>query len=135
MGNYKIDHVALAVQELEPTVRLYTETLGFRQIYRETLPDIAIEAVGMEAGDSLVELMRPLDESSPIAGFCGTAPTKLHHIAYRVNDLAAELARLRAEGVRIIDETPRKGAHGNTISFLHPKDTGGVLIELCQPPG
>ena len=74
----------------------------------------------------------PLEADSPIARFLGDAPTKLHHTAYRVDDVAAKLAELKAKGVRFIDERPRKGAHGNLIAFLHPKSTGGVLIELCQ---
>ncbi|MGP6191236.1 MAG: methylmalonyl-CoA epimerase [Vulcanimicrobiaceae bacterium] len=133
-NGYTIDHVAIVVKDLEATIGLYVETLGFRQVYRETVADQGIEAVGLEAGDSVIELLRPLDESSPIAKFRGDAATKLHHTAYRVKDVTRELARLREAGVRLIDETPRKGAHGNTIAFLHPKSTGGVLIELCQPP-
>jgi methylmalonyl-CoA epimerase len=129
-----IDHVAIVVKDLEATVRLYTQTLGFRELYREVVADQGIEAVGLRAGDSVVELLLPLDESSPIAAYRGTAETKLHHTAYRVADIQAKLDELRAKGVRLIDECPRKGAHGNLIAFLHPKSTGGVLIELCQPP-
>jgi methylmalonyl-CoA epimerase len=127
-----IDHIALVVADLEATIALYTQTLGFSFVYREIVADQGIEAVGLRSGDSIIELLRPLDETSPIAAFRGSAPTKLHHTAYRVDDIAAELARLRAAGVRLIDDVPRKGAHGNTIAFLHPKSTGGVLIELCQ---
>ena len=128
-----IDHVAIVVRDLEATIALYTTTLGFTEIYREIVADQGIEAVGLRTGDAIIELLRPLDESSPIAKFRGDAETKLHHTAYRVGDIAAELARLKALGVRLIDETPRRGAHGNTIAFLHPKSTAGVLIELCQP--
>jgi methylmalonyl-CoA epimerase len=127
-----IDHVAIVVRDLEATIALYTTTLGFTEIYREIVADQGIEAVGLRTGDAIIELLRPLDESSPIAKFRGDAETKLHHTAYRVGDIAAELARLKALGVRLIDETPRRGAHGNTIAFLHPKSTAGVLIELCQ---
>jgi methylmalonyl-CoA epimerase len=127
-----IDHVAIVVADLEATVALYTQTLGFSEVYREIIADQGVEAVGLRAGESVIELLRPLDENSPIARFRGDAPTKLHHTAYRVTDIAAELSRLRALGIRLIDETPRRGAHGNTIAFLHPKSTGGVLIELCQ---
>lgn len=127
-----IDHIAIVVADLDATIALYTQTLGFSIVYRETVADQGIEAVGLRTGDSIIELLRPLEENSPIAAFRGSAPTKLHHTAYRVNDIAAELVRLRAAGVRLIDEVPRKGAHGNTIAFLHPKSTGGVLIELCQ---
>lgn len=128
----KIDHVAIVVKDLERTIDLYVNTLGFRQVYRETVADQGVEAVGLEAGESVIELLRPLDESSPIAAYRGDAQTKLHHTAYRVADLEAELARLKSLGVRLIDEHPRKGAHGNLIAFLHPKSTAGVLIELCQ---
>jgi methylmalonyl-CoA epimerase len=128
----QIDHVAIVVKDLERTIDLYVNTLGFRQVYRETVADQGVEAVGLEAGESVIELLRPLDESSPIAAYRGDAQTKLHHTAYRVADLEAELARLKSLGVRLIDEHPRKGAHGNLIAFLHPKSTAGVLIELCQ---
>lgn len=129
----QIDHVAIVVKNLKATVDLYVNTLGFEQIYREIVADQGIEAVGLQAGESVIELLRPLDESSPIAKYRGEAETKLHHTAYRVADLEAELARLKAAGVRLIDEHPRKGAHGNLIAFLHPKSTQGVLVELCQP--
>jgi methylmalonyl-CoA epimerase len=127
-----LDHVAIVVADLEATIAFYTQTLGFSEVYREIVADQGVEAVGLRAGASVIELLRPLDEASPIARFRGDAPAKLHHTAYRVADVAAELARLRALGIRLIDETPRPGAHGNTIAFLHPKSTGGVLIELCQ---
>ncbi len=127
-----IDHVAIVVKDLEATLRLYTETLGFKEIYREVVYDQGVEAVGLEAGESCVELLRPLDDDSPIARFRGDAATKLHHTAYRVPDIEARLAQLKAAGVRLIDEHARRGAHGNLIAFLHPKATHGVLIELCQ---
>ena len=127
-----IDHVAIVVGDLEATLRFYVETLGFSQLYRETIADQGVEAVGLSGGETVIELLRPLDENSPIARFRGDAATKLHHIAYRVADIRSELTRLKDDGVRLIDETPRRGAHGNTIAFLHPKSTGGVLVELCQ---
>jgi methylmalonyl-CoA epimerase len=133
-NGWTIDHVAIVVADLEATIAFYTETLGFEEAYRETVADQGIEAVGIRTGDSIIELLRPLDENSPIAKFRGDAATKMHHIAYRVKDIVNELARLKASGMRLIDEVPRRGAHGNTIAFLHPKSTGGVLTELCQPP-
>jgi methylmalonyl-CoA epimerase len=128
-----IDHVAIVVKDLEATLRLYTQVLGFREIYREVIYDQGVETVGLEAGASSVELLLPLDESSPIARFRGDAATKLHHTAYRVADIGAKLAELKAKGIRLIDERARKGANGNLVAFLHPKATDGVLIELCQP--
>jgi methylmalonyl-CoA epimerase len=130
-----IDHVAVVVKDLEAAIELYTQTLGFSLVYRETVTDQGVEAVGVRTGDAVIELLRPLSEQSAIAKYRGEAATKLHHTAYRVRDIRGELARLKAAGVRLIDEEPRKGAHGNTIAFLHPKSTGGVLIELCQREG
>lgn len=129
----EIDHVAIVVGDLAKTLDLYTNTLGFTEIYREMLPDQGVEAIGLQAGASVIEILRPLSDDSPVARYRGGAESKLHHTAYRVADLRAELARLKAAGVRLIDEEPRRGAHGNLIAFLHPKSTGGVLVELCQP--
>ena len=132
MNGWTIDHVAIVVADLDATIALYTQQLGFAELYREIVADQGIEAVGIACGDSVIELLRPLEEDSPIAKFRGEAATKMHHVAYRVADIVAELARLKESGMRLIDETPRKGAHGNTIAFLHPKSTGGVLTELCE---
>ncbi len=129
----EIDHVAIVVKDLEATLRLYTETLGFKEVYREIIFDQGVEAVGLEAGSSVIELLLPLDENSAIARYRGDSATKLHHTAYRVADIEAALAEFKAKGVRLIDEHARRGAHGSLIAFLHPKATGGVLIELCQP--
>ena len=133
MNGWTLDHVAIVVGDLDATLALYTETLGFAQLYRETIEDQGVEAVGIRCGESVIELLRPLRDDSPVARFRGDAPSRLHHLAYRVADIGAELTRLRAAGVRLIDEQPRRGAHGNAIAFLHPKSTGGVLTELCQP--
>jgi methylmalonyl-CoA epimerase len=127
-----LDHIAIVVADLDASLALYTGTLGFTQVYRETIADQGVEAVGLRSGDAIIELLRPLAADSPIARFRGDAPSKLHHTAYRVADLAGELARLKASGVQLIDEAPRRGAHGNLIAFLHPRSTGGVLVELCQ---
>lgn len=129
----EIDHVAIVVKDLDAAVRLYTHTLGFKEIYREIVADQGVEAVGLQAGGSVIELLRPLDGQSPIAKYRGDADSRLHHTAYRVDDIQTKLRELKARGVRLIDEQPRNGAHGNLIAFLHPKSTAGVLIELCQP--
>lgn len=129
----QIDHVAIVVRDLDAALRLYTQTLGLREIYREVVEDQGVEAVGLDAGNVVVELLRPLDETSSVARYRGDAAMRLHHTAYRVDDLQSKLDALKAGGVRLIDERPRKGAHGNLIAFLHPSSTGGVLIELCQP--
>lgn len=132
MNSYPIDHIAIVVEDIDATLKLYIDVLGFEQVYREVIADQGVEAIGLRTGDAIIELLRPLDPASAVARFRGDAPSKLHHTAYRVPDLPAELARLRTAGIQLIDQTPRKGAHGNLIAFLHPKSTGGVLIELCQ---
>lgn len=132
VGIVKLDHIAIVVKDLDAAIELYTQILGFHPVYRETIADQGVEAVGLQAGDSVIELLRPLDPESPIARYRGDAESRLHHTAYQVSDIGSALADLRAQGVRLIDEHPRKGAHGNRIAFIHPKSTGGVLIELCQ---
>lgn len=131
-GDWTIDHVAIVVADLEATIGLYTQTLGMPLLYRETIAELGVEAIGIASGDSSIELLRPLDESSAIARFRGDAATKLHHVAYRVTNIEAELARLQAAGVRLIDVVPRRGAHGKVVAFLHPQSTAGVLTELCE---
>ncbi len=131
--SWPIDHIAIVVGDLDAALALYTERLGFQQLYREIVADQGVEAVGLQAGDSVIELLRSLDEDSALARYRGAAPTKLHHVAYRVDDLEKTLAELKRNGIRLVDETPRRGAHGNRIAFLHPASTAGVLIELCQP--
>jgi methylmalonyl-CoA epimerase len=132
VNGWAVDHIAIAVADLDATVALYTKTLGFAQAYREIVADQGVEIIGLQAGDASIELLRALNPASPIARFLGNASSKLHHTAYRVADIRAELARLKAAGVRLIDEEPRDGVQGTRIAFLHPASTGGVLIEICQ---
>lgn len=131
--SWPVDHVAIVVADLESSVALYTEQLRFAQLYRETIADQGVEAVGLKAGDSVIELLRPLDDASPVARYRGGAASKLHHVGFRVEDIETTLAQLKADGIRLIDEKPRSGAHGNRVAFLHPSSTAGVLIELCEP--
>lgn len=132
MPERPIDHVAIVVADLGDAEKIYG-SLGFEVRYRERVADQGVDIVGMRAGDSTIELLKPLAEDSPLHRFRGDKPTRLHHIAYRVADIEVELAGLRAAGMRLIDEHPRLGAHGNLIAFIHPSATGGTLIELCQP--
>jgi methylmalonyl-CoA epimerase len=129
--DWPLDHVALVVADLERSAAFYT-SLGFRERYRETVADQDVEIIGMSAGDSTIELLRPLSNDSPLVRFLGDKGSRLHHFAYRVADIVAELARLKEQGTRMIDEQPRRGAHGNVIAFIHPSATGGTLIEVCQ---
>ena len=132
MEGHALDHVALVVADLDASERLYAG-LGFAVRYRERVANQGVDIVGLEAGDSTVELLKPIEADSPLARFLGDKPSRLHHFAYRVSDIRAALAELRERGVRLIDTEPRRGAHGNLIAFIHPSDTGGTLVELCQP--
>jgi methylmalonyl-CoA/ethylmalonyl-CoA epimerase len=132
MKDKPLDHVALVVADLAESQATY-EALGFAVCYRERVEDQGVDIVGLQAGDSTIELLRPLSPDSPLVRFLGDKKSRLHHFAYRVDDIAAELTALKAKGVRLIDEHPRRGAHGNLIAFIHPSDTGGTLVELCQP--
>ncbi|MGH7727350.1 MAG: methylmalonyl-CoA epimerase [Vulcanimicrobiaceae bacterium] len=134
-ADWTFDHVGIVVADFAGALALYTGTFGFAIRYRETLAAHGIEAVGLALGAQTIELLRPLAPDSPVARFCGKAESRLHHVAYRVPDVAAELARLEALGVRLIDRVPRPGAHGNLVAFLHPSATLGVLTELCAPAG
>jgi methylmalonyl-CoA epimerase len=132
MANRELDHIALVVADLIDAEQIYA-SLGFEVRYRERVADQGVDIVGMRAGESTIELLKPLTLDSPLERFRGDKPTRLHHIAYRVPDIEAELERLRSAGIRLIDDRPRRGAHGNLIAFIHPSATGGALIELCQP--
>ncbi len=129
-----LDHVALVVADASETEATFAR-LGFSVAYRERIREQGVDVVGLRAGNAIIELLTPLDPNSPIARFLGTHRARLHHVAYRVADIRAELARLKDSGVPLIDEHPRRGAHGNRIAFIHPSYTGGTLIELCQPAG
>ena len=133
MNGRSMDHVALVVADLEETEKLYA-LLGFEVRYRERVDDQGVDVVGMSAGDATIELLKPVDPASPLERFRGERRTRLHHVAYRVPDIEAELVRLAHAGMRLIDERPRRGAHGNLIAFIHPSSTGGTLVEVCQPP-
>ena len=132
MDGRPIDHVAVVVKDLAEAERTYA-ALGFAIRYRERVLDQGVDIVGMRAGDSTIELLKPIAEGSPLDRFRGDKEGRLHHVAYRVVDLGAELRRLKEAGIRLIDARPRLGAHGNLVAFIHPSATGGTLIELCQP--
>jgi methylmalonyl-CoA epimerase len=127
-----LDHVGIVVADLHESERLYAG-LGFAVRYRERVEEQGVDIVGMDAGASSIELLKPLGQDSPLQRFLGDRKSKLHHLAYRVSDIERELARLKAAGVPLIDEAPRRGAHGNRIAFIHPSFSGGTLIEVCQP--
>jgi methylmalonyl-CoA/ethylmalonyl-CoA epimerase len=127
-----IDHVGIAVEDLEASVELYRTTLGVEPTHRERVEDQGVEEVLFPVGSSFIQLLTPIRPDSPVARSLDGRGPGVHHIAYRVRDLAAALDHLRAEGVRLIDDAPRAGSRNTLIAFVHPRSMGGVLMELVQ---
>jgi methylmalonyl-CoA/ethylmalonyl-CoA epimerase len=127
-----IDHVGIAVEDLEPTVELYRAVLGVEPTHRERVEAQGVEEVLFPVGSSFIQLLHPIRPDSPVARSLATRGPGVHHVAYRVTDLAAALDHLRAEGVRLIDDAPRAGSRNTLIAFVHPGSMGGVLVELVQ---
>ena len=129
-----IDHVGIAVSDLGQAVDRYRHTFGMEPVHRERMDDQGVEEVLFAVGESFVQLLGALGADTPVGRFLGKRGPGLHHVGYRVANVADALEHLRAEGVRLIDETPRPGSRGTTIAFVHPKDMGGVLVELVKAP-
>ncbi|MET1012566.1 MAG: methylmalonyl-CoA epimerase [Actinomycetota bacterium] len=130
-----IDHVGIAVDDLDGSVERYRRTLGVEPSHRERVEDQGVEEVLFPAGTSFIQLLGSLGEETPVGRFLATRGPGVHHVAYRVADIAASLDRLRGQGVRLVDEAPRRGSRDTLIAFVHPKEMGGVLIELVQVAG
>ena len=128
-----IDHLGIAVHSLDEASRFYSDVLGLQPGGIEDIPDQKVRVVFFQLGDVRIELLEPTAEDSPIAKFLAKKGPGLHHVAYRVDDIAATLAAIKSAGVQLIDEHPRSGAHGMQIAFAHPSGTNGVLTEFCQP--
>lgn len=131
----KINHIGIAVKNIEKSTALYRDVLGMTMEGTEEVAEQKVRVAFFAVGDSRIELLEPTSPDSPVAKFIEKNGEGIHHLAYEVDDLAAVLADLKTQGVRLIDEAPRCGAHGTRIAFLHPKATGGVLTELCQAGG
>ena len=128
-----IDHVGVAVDDLDGAIALYRDGLGMREQHRETIEAFGVEAVLLEVGEGHVELLRGLSEDSSVARFVRDHGPGMHHVAYRTHDIERELDRVRAAGLRLVDERPRTGIRGSRVAFVHPRSTGGVLTELVEP--
>lgn len=128
----KIDHIGIAVKSLDESVPLYEATLGVKGSEPEEVKEQKVRVVMFEAGESKIELLEPTSDDSPIAKFIEKKGGGIHHVAYGVDDVAAALAEAKEAGARLLDETPRNGAHGAKIAFVHPKSLAGVLTEFCQ---
>jgi methylmalonyl-CoA/ethylmalonyl-CoA epimerase len=130
----RIDHIGVAVEDLDESIALYGERFDMELEYRETVEDQGVEAVLLGVGDGHVELLRPLGPDTAVGKFLARSGPGLHHVAYATDDIDSALAALRDAGLRLIDEQPRIGMRGSRVAFLHPKSTGGVLTELVEAP-
>ena len=128
----RIDHVGVAVDDLDEAVALYSERLGMPVEHRETVEEQGVEVVLLGVGEGHIELLRPLAAESPVGRFLERNGPGLHHVAYETNDIQSALDAARAAGLRLIDEGPRTGIRNSRVAFLHPKSTGGVLTELVE---
>jgi len=130
----RIDHIGIAVEDLEAAVALYRRTLGVEPVHRERVESQGVEEVLFAAGESFIQLLGALGPETPVGRFLGKRGPGVHHVGFRVDDVASALEDLKAQGLRLIDQEPRPGSRGTTIAFLHPSGMGGVLVELVQVP-
>jgi methylmalonyl-CoA epimerase len=128
----EIDHVAIAVSDLDAAIAYYEQTFGCTVAHREVVETDGVEEALLAVADSYVQLLTPTRADSPVAKYLANKGEGLHHIGYRVDDCAAALERVKAEGHRVIDDAPRPGSRGTTVAFIHPKTAFGTLIELVQ---
>ncbi|MCE2503917.1 MAG: methylmalonyl-CoA epimerase [Chlorobi bacterium] len=128
----KVSHIGIAVRSLEEAGINYASLFGDKNSHREIVEEQGVEVLSFPVGDTFIELTAATRDESPIAKFIEKRGEGMHHIAFEVDDLQAELDRLKASGVKLINDTPRKGAHDMLIAFIHPSSFNGVLVELCQ---
>jgi methylmalonyl-CoA/ethylmalonyl-CoA epimerase len=129
----RIDHIGVAVEDLDEAIALYSQKFEMREQHRETVEEQGVEAVLLEVGDGHVELLSPLAPETAVGRFLERNGPGLHHVAYATDDIDAALKAVRSAGLRLIDEEPRTGIRNSRVAFLHPKSTGGVLTELVEP--
>jgi methylmalonyl-CoA/ethylmalonyl-CoA epimerase len=129
----RIDHVGVAVEDLDAAIALYDERLELELVHRETVESQGVEAALLDIGENHVELLRPLGPETAVGKFLAKRGPGLHHVAYQTEDIESALQALKAAGVRLIDETPRTGIRNSRVAFLHPSSSGGVLTEIVQP--
>jgi methylmalonyl-CoA/ethylmalonyl-CoA epimerase len=129
----RIDHIGVAVEDLDAAIALYDERLEMDLVHRETVEQQGVEAVLLDVGENHVELLRPLGPETPVGRFLAKRGPGLHHVAYQTADIEATLEALKAAGTRLIDEVPRTGIRNSRVAFVHPASSGGVLTEIVQP--
>lgn len=130
----QIDHVGIAVRDLEAAVAEYRTALGLEPVHRERVEDQGVDEALFAVGASYVQLLAPTGPETPVGRFLARRGEGVHHVGYRVKDVAVTLERLRRAGVPLVDEHPRAGSRGTTVAFAHPKGFRGVLVELVQEP-
>ena len=128
----QVDHIGVAVSGIEPSRSFWEETLGLSFEGTETVSEQKVTTAFFPVGESEVELLEPMETESPVGKFLEKRGEGIHHVAFRVENIEEALKELKEKGVRLIDATPRRGAGGGFIAFIHPKETNGVLVELCQ---
>jgi len=129
----RIDHIGVAVEDLDAAIKLYEESFGMELAHRETVEEQGVEAVLLDVGDGHVELLAPLGPDTPVGKYLERKGPGLHHVAYAVNDIDSTLEQLAASGVELIDSVARVGIRGSRVAFLHPRSTGAVLTEIVEP--
>lgn len=129
----RIDHIGVAVEDLEAAIKLYERNFEMELVHREIVESQGVEAVLLDVGDGHVELLAPLGPDTPVGRFIAKKGPGLHHVAYAVENIEAELDRLKKDGTKLIDREPRPGIRQSRVAFLHPAATGSVLTEIVQP--
>jgi methylmalonyl-CoA/ethylmalonyl-CoA epimerase len=130
-----IDHIGVAVEDIDAALALYRDALGMPLVHRETVAEQGVDAALLDVGDGHIELLQPLGSETAVGKFLARRGPGIHHVAYRVSSVEETLEALTAAGLRLIDERPRIGIRGSKVAFVHPSSTGGVLTEIVEPAG
>lgn len=129
----RIDHIGVAVEDLDSAIKLYERSFEMELVHRETVESQGVEAVLLDVGEGHIELLAPLGPDTPVGKFLAKKGPGIHHVAYSVEDIDTALEKAKAIGLKLIDETPRTGIRGSRVAFVHPAATGSVLTEIVQP--
>ena len=129
----RVDHIGVAVEDLDASLELYERDYGMKLVHRETVAEQGVEAVLLDVGENHIELLSPTSPDTPVGKFLAKKGPGMHHVAYQVDDIESTLATLKEAGLRLIDETPRTGIRNSRVAFLHPATAGGLLTEIVQP--
>jgi methylmalonyl-CoA epimerase len=129
----RIDHIGVAVEDLDSAIKLYERSFEMELVHRETVESQGVEAVLLDVGEGHIELLAPLGPDTPVGKFLARKGPGIHHVAYSVEDIDKALEQAKAIGLKLIDESPRTGIRGSRVAFVHPAATGSVLTEIVQP--